>query len=191
MKKQTHPVKKSARMLMIALGLAALPFVVSILSQKVSQLRKIASSENIGSDASYSMDLSDSSAAEFTKAFKYQMLKSATVTDFSDGKKLILGAFLMRDRSGNKINVCEQYPTIELTFTADGIAVSGEPFTQKITGTCKMDADNLHLEGIAIDLPETAIWNWTGLKLIGREASDTLEINGYEIISVLGQPLTF
>lgn len=191
MKKQNHPVKKSARMLMIALGLAALPFVVSVLSQKVSQLRKIASSENAPSDASYSMDLSDSSPTEFKKAFKYQMLKSATVTDFSDGKKLVLGAFLMRDRSGNKVTVCDQYPTIELTFTADGMAVSGEPLTHKITADCKMDSDSLHLDGIGVDLPETASWNWTGIKLLGREASDTLEINGYEIISVLGQPLTF
>lgn len=191
MKKQTHPVKKSARILMIALGLAALPFVASVISQKASQFRKVASTESAPSDASSSMDLSDSSPEEFKKAFKYQMLKSATVTDFSDGKKLILGAFLMRDRSGNKINVCEQYTTIELTFTADGIAISGEPFTQKFTATCKMAADNLHLEGIAVVLPENVTWNWTELKLLGREASDTLEINGYEIISVLGQPLTF
>ncbi|MGE5086435.1 MAG: hypothetical protein ACM3MG_09065, partial [Bacillota bacterium] len=136
MKKHTHPVKRSARILMIAIGLAALPFAASVISQKISQIRKIASSENTSSDASYSMDLSDASPGEFNKAFKYQMLKDAKVTDFSEGKKLVLGAFLMRDHSGNKVNVCDKYPTIQLTFTADGIAIAGEPVTQKITVPC-------------------------------------------------------
>ena len=177
---------------MIALGLAALPFVVLVLSQKASHFRKIASTDGNESDANYSMDLSDSSPKEFKTAFKYQMLKGASVTDFSDGKKLILGAFLMRDGTGNKVTVCENYPTIELTFTADGVAISGEPLTHTITAACKVDAANLHLEGINIDLPQSApSWNWTNIKLIGHEAKDTLEINGYEIISVLGQPLSF
>lgn len=179
-------------MITIALGLAALPFVVLVLSQKASQFRKVASSENAESDSSYSMDLSDSSPTEFKKAFKYQMLKSASVTDFSDGKKLILGAFIMRDSAGNKVSVCENYPTIELTFTADGVAISGEPLTHTISASCKVDSDNLHLEGIGIELPQSApSWNWTNIKLIGHDAKDTLEINGYEIISVLGQPLNF
>lgn len=33
-------------------------------------------------------------------------------------------------------------------------------------------------------------WNWIGIKFYGNNPEETLEMNGYEIISVLGEPLT-
>jgi hypothetical protein len=82
---------------------------------------------------------------------------------------------------------------LQLTFAAEGVAHSGEIPTKTIKAACRVAGDQLHLEGILIELPEEegAQWNWVGLKLIGQDANDFLEINGYEIISVLGAPLTF
>ncbi|MBO9668684.1 MAG: hypothetical protein J7501_17935 [Bdellovibrio sp.] len=193
MKTRNHPARKTTRIILTVLLLAALPVAISVFSHKVSQNRQIASTNENLETAVKSADLSDSSPEEFMKAFKYQILKDVKTTDFSDGKRLQLGFFIMRDEEGQKVSVCDRYPVIELTFSAEGVAHSGDVPTKTIKAACRVAGDQLHLEGVAIDLPqeEGAQWNWTGLKLLGQDANDFLEINGYEIISVLGAPLSF
>jgi hypothetical protein len=192
-KKPVH-INKQRRATVILL-LLAFPVLITYLNNRATSSRKIASTEQEAQldTAMASSDLSGSNPTAFQKAFKYQLLKDSKVTDFSDGKRLHLGHFFMKDQDGaTKVSVCQRYPYIELNFSADGVAVSGDIPHTVIQGRCNVAADGLHLEGIVVDLPPGDYhWVWTGIKLYNSDKTDYLEVTGYEIISVLGTPLSF
>jgi hypothetical protein len=196
MSEEKKPVTKNRKRSAITfLILLAFPIAITYLNNRMSSTRKIASTEQEAQmdTALASADLSGSNPTAFQKAFKYQLLKDAKVTDFSDGKRLHLGHFFMADQDGAKVSVCQRYPYIELSFSADGVAVSGDIPHTVVQGHCSVAPDGLHLDGILVELPTSQgyQWIWTGIKLYSRDKSDFLEVNGYEIISVLGSPLNF
>ncbi|WP_413576638.1 hypothetical protein ACLVWU_01225 [Bdellovibrio sp. HCB290] len=192
---QKPAFKRSAKTKIAILFLLALPVGITYMNNQFSSSRKIASTEQEAQldTALASSDLSGSNPTEFQKAFKYQLLKNAKVTDFSDGMRLHLGHFFMSDETGAKISVCHRYPRIELSFSAEGMAVSGDVPRTTVRGSCRVAPDGLHLEGIVVDLPKQQDyqWVWTGIKLFSADKTETLEVSGYEIISVLGTPLNF
>ncbi|WP_413583214.1 hypothetical protein [Bdellovibrio sp. HCB288] len=196
MSDEQKPVSKRSPKTKIAiLFLLALPVGITYMNNQFSSSRKIASTEQEAAmdTAMASSDLSGSNPKEFQKAFKYQLLKSAQVTDYSDGMRLHLGHFFMSDEAGAKISVCHRFPKIELHFSAEGVAESGEIPRTIVRGSCRVAPDGLHLEGIIVDLPrqQNYQWVWTGIKLVSSDQSESLEVSGYEIISVLGTPLNF
>ncbi|WII72094.1 hypothetical protein QJS83_16655 [Bdellovibrio sp. 22V] len=222
MKKKT-PLQKTSRMMSLILLLAALPFALMTLEKKLSPLRKVASDgSSNSSEMTVEHDLSEASPEEFKKAFKYQVLKDAHPIETSEGPGVVLGSFLLKNADGAKVFVCEEYPTVDLIFAAEGVAFSGEIPQMVVRTPCLISEDQHHLEAAAIPFATilksplqqfefTASvpgsreqgkvffrnvvefwpteWTWIGVKFYGKNPENTLSINGYEVISVLGQPL--
>lgn len=224
MKRNKSPLQKMIRMLSLILALAALPLGMHLLNNKLSPSRKVASEGGLSSVGLQddTFDLSEASPAEFRKAFKYQMLKNVELVQLPEGPGLKLGLFLLKNASGAKVFVCDQYPTMDLHFMAEGVAISGEVPRMILRVPCIVSDDQKHIAAFPIPfdkifsspvsqyefevsapgLRETGKiyfrsvadfwptdWAWTGVKLYGRDPSDTLEINSYEVLSVLGEPL--
>jgi|GEM_PF-1784497 len=220
MKKKTS-LQKMSRSISLLLLLAALPFAVVTLDKKISGQRKIAS-DGSSSVTTQDYDLSEATPEEFKKAFKYQILKDAQVVQTPQGPVLRLGLFLMKNAQGNKVFVCEEYPTVDLVFSAEGVAFSGEIPQMVVRASCVVGEGQTYIEGAILPLKQiqqsplsqyefnTTIngsreeakiffrnvvefhpeeWAWTGVKFYGKNPESTLQINGYEIISVLGEPL--
>lgn len=165
-------------------------------------------------------DLSQSTGATFQKAFKYQTLKNALIQKSPQDSTIQIGLFLVQDKDGKAVPMCEKYPTIDYVFSADGVAVSGKLPTMILRVPCVVDFDNKHTASFSIPFLDifqrptnpTTIkvsnnvnteqgslfiynelsewpqdWIWTGLKLYGKDG-EILSVNGYEIISVIGEP---
>lgn len=211
------------RMIILLLIVAAVPLSIYLLEKNIPQ-RHVASDES-DLQNSYSgseHDLSQASPTEFKKAFKYQILKDASLQQTSVGPGLRLGLFLLKNSDGNRVFVCDEYPTIDLYFAAEGIANSGEVPHMIVRGPCLTDEDQKHIGTLPIpfesilkrpldqiqfkaNLPNSreqvsvyfynvagfwpTEWTWVGVKLYGKDPQNTLQINGYEVISVLGEPL--
>lgn len=112
----------------LILALALLPFLVKEVDQRMSsQLRRPAASDGkqVSSTQAERFDLSELDKGEFQKAFKYQLMAGLQVIETPHGYGLRLGHFLTT-REGAKIFACEKYPELELIFSAEGIAISGE-----------------------------------------------------------------
>lgn len=213
------------RIVTVLLFLVVLPLAIYVVNHHFFPDRNIASTnESVDSvGPKYDYDLSEASPEEFIKAFKYQVLKNAVSVETTVGPGLRLGSFLMKNSEGNKIFVCEEFPTIDLIFAAEGIAHSGEVPQMVVRGPCLSSTDQKYIEAFPIPfkkiltappgqaefkftLPDSreqiAIyfknvvdswptdWNWVGVKLYGKKPGQMLEINGYEVISVKGQPVT-
>lgn len=214
--------KKYVRTFLVILALALLPIGLFIVDKKLGEKRWVANDTSSSESIHSEYDLSDSSPEEFKKAFKYQMLKNASVDQTSVGPGITLGLFLTKDEEGKVVNVCEKYPTIDFIFKAEGIAFSGAVPTLIVRGPCLVASDQRTLESLPIPFskilrsPLTQIeftaeipgrnetskifvknvvefwptdWNWVGVTLYGNIEEPSLSIDGYEIISVLGQPV--
>ncbi|WP_373998724.1 hypothetical protein [Bdellovibrio bacteriovorus] len=224
MKKEKTNLQKMSRMISLVLLMAALPFGVLLLNKKVNQLRGVASSEEGAAvnATTFDYDLTEASPEQFKKAFKYQVLKEASVISTPQGPAMRLGLFLMKNEAGSKVFACEQYPTVDLIFAAEGIAFSGEIPQMIVRVPCTVAADQRHIDTLPIPFAKIiksptsqyefstsaegsreegkiffrhvvefwpTEWTWTGVKFYGVNPEDTLQINGYEVISVLGEPL--
>lgn len=224
MKKKTS-LQKMSRMISLILVLAALPFALMLLDKKLGPQRKVASDGSVsyeqGEQSDY--DLSEATPEEFKKAFKYQILKNVSVENSSAGPLLRVGLFLIKNSSGNKVFVCDQYPTIDFIYAAEGVAFSGEVPQMIVRAPCVVSADQKYIE--APPIPFSTIlqsslkqyeftapylntneqgriyfrnvvefwpkeWNFVGVKLYSQDNQSSLSISGYEVISVLGEPLT-
>ncbi|MBV2168136.1 MAG: hypothetical protein KUL82_05450, partial [Bdellovibrio sp.] len=74
------PLQKMSRMMSLILLLAALPFAVTVLEKKLNPQRQVASDQETAPTAlDADHDLSEASPEEFKKAFKYQLLKEASL----------------------------------------------------------------------------------------------------------------
>lgn len=214
---------KSIRTIILVLVFVVLPLSINQLNSRMSTSRRVA---NVDDESSLShieeRDLSEATPEEFQKAFKYQTLKNAVMTQSTAGPGVNLGLFFMKNNQGQKVYVCSEYPTVDLLFSADGMATSGEIPLMIVRAPCLANNDQQHIEGLAIPFddilkssPETTMftaqfpgsqeqgriffrhitdswptkWTWTGVKFYGKNPEETLNINGYEIISVLGEPL--
>ncbi len=213
------------RMLSLILALAVFPVGMHILNNQLSPSRKVASQGGLSSIGLQddTFDLSESTPEEFRKAFKYQVLKNVELIQLHEGPGLKLGLFLIKNSSGAKVFVCDQYPTMDLFFMAEGVAISGEVPKMILRVPCIVSDDQKHIAAFPVplqqifaspisqsefnvsasDLRESGKiflrngadfwpteWVWTGVKFYGRDPTDILEINSYEVLSVLGEPLS-
>lgn len=168
------------------------------------------------------LDLSESTPEEFVKAFKYQILKEPTVIQTRMGPGIRLGHFLLKGSGEKAVSVCEQYPTMDIIFAADGIANSGEIPQMIVRGPCLPEAERKHIEALPVPFQEflsqpisqkafkfslsntsdtvslffnhvfdfwPTEWTWVGIRLYGKNPNQILKIDGYEILSVTGEPL--
>ncbi|UOF00153.1 hypothetical protein [Bdellovibrio reynosensis] len=222
MMKNKPPLQKMSRFISLILILATLPFAVMLLNKKISQSRGIAT-DQVGYQEDLNYDLSEASVSEFKKAFKYQLLKNILVEKNLEGVVITVGGFQMKDSAGNKVSVCELYPTIDFFLSAEGVAFSGEIPQLIVRASCVPSTDHKHISSFPIPFQEIfetqldqtmltiepgpthlggkvffknivefwpAQWVLSGIKLYPRDSrQSTLEVNGYEIISVLGAPL--
>lgn len=208
--------------LILILILVALPVALFFLDKKLSSKRHVATDGSASETAAEDKDLSNASPEEFKKAFKYQVLKDASAVETSAGPGVRLGLFLMKNQSGSKVFVCDEYPTVDLIFSAEGVAFSGEIPQMVVRAPCLVSSDQEHIEALpvpfsqivksplsqyefTVDFPGSreqgkiffrhvvefwpTEWTWTGVKFYGKNPEDVLSINGYEVISVLGEPL--
>lgn len=152
MKKKTS-LQISLRMMTVVLILAALPLMVLVLNKKLSPQRNLASDAS-QETADASSDLSNLSPEEFKKAFKYEILKNVSLEKGQNESGLKLGLFFMKDANGNKVFVCDEYPYIDLIFTAEGMAFSGEVPQMLVRGPCVVSADQKHIEALPIPFHE-------------------------------------
>lgn len=212
------------KMIVLLLIVAAIPVGIYFADKHIPR-RNIASdgsdpqNQSLGKDH----DLSEASPEEFKKAFKYQVLKDASLQRSDTGPGVRLGLFILKNPDGNRVFVCDEYPTMDVIFAADGMAHSGEIPQMIVRGPCLTDSDQRHIEALPIpfaailksppgtfefktNLPDSHEqvsvyfrnvteswpneWTWVGVKFYGKNPQDTLQINGYEVISVLGEPLT-
>lgn len=95
---------------------------------------------------------------------KAQLQKKIKVTPTIEGKKSI-------SFSGFSSALCKMYSTIEIEFTAEGIAVDGEAPVMKITTPCEagqdpseMAAIHLPIEKILSEKPRNAEFSFDGFK---------------------------
>lgn len=210
--------------ILIFLFILVVPVTVYFLNEELPK-RFIASDNRNDSPTStdgLDHDLSEASPEAFKKAYKYQILKNASLIETSIGPGLQLGLFFMKSSEGNKVFVCEEYPTIDLIFSAEGVAYSGEVPQMIVRGPCQPDTDQLHISALPIpfsqilkssltttefrfDLPNSSEkisiffknvvdfwpteWVWSGVRLYRKDAQNILSIDGYEIISISGQPV--
>lgn len=214
--------KKYVRTFLVILVCTLLPAAFFILDKKISEKRWVANDDSAADVMHPEYDLSDSSPEEFKKAFKYQMLKNATIDQTSVGPGVAVGLFLLKDEDGKTVPVCEKYPIIDFIFKAEGVAFSGAIPTLIVRGPCLIASDQRTLEPLPIpfskilnsplaqmefsaEIPgrseRTKIfvknvvefwptdWAWVGVTLYGEVNEPALKIDGYEIISVLGEPL--
>lgn len=222
MMKNKPPLQKMSRFISLILVLATLPFAVTLLDKKISQSRGIAT-DQVGYQEDLNYDLSEASPEEFKKAYKYQLLKNVQIEKNLEGTVITVGGFQMKDTAGNRVSVCELYPTIDFILSAEGIAFSGEIPQMIVRGTCVSSTDHKHISSFPIPFKEIfeiplaqnmvpiepgpahnggkvffknvvefwpTQWVLTGIKLYPKDSEQsTLEVNGYEIISVLGAPL--
>lgn len=216
-------VNKKFRVILAILFLAVLPYSAHLLNKNYSSPRGPASTSSLEEAiANASFDLSETAPEDFKKAFKYQILKDVSVQKTDQGFQLFLGLFLIKNEKGEPVFVCDQYPTLDLIFAADGVAISGEIPHMIVRTDCLVAYDQKHIESYPIPLDrivksplshEFVIqslnspkdgrvyfrnvvdswptdWNLVGIKLYGKNSANVLEINGYEVISVLGEPVT-
>lgn len=192
----------------------------------VSSGRRIASTLDQDTDAKKVArlgDLSELQGPEFMKAFKYALIQNAHALEDENEISFTFGNFLMAGDEGQKVFVCNQYPYMELSFVADGVAFSGEAPRVTIRGLCETASENIfieplkipyrdilalpvsqqeftpkesetHRQRISIQLrnitePWPRQWNLVRVKLYDDQ-NRSLSLDGYEIISILGQPLT-
>lgn len=203
-------------MLTVVLLLAALPFAVLVLNNKVSSQRNIASDDSLETATEIELNLSELPPEEFIKSFKYAVLKGVSVD-----RGIRLGSLVIKDSEGNKASICDRYPFMDLTFIAEGVAYSGEVPQMLVRGPCITSIDHGHIEALPIPFDEIlkrstqnfefhgtigtehkvliyfrnvfgtwpTEWSWTGVTFYQKDSNSKIEINGYEAISVLGAPL--
>jgi hypothetical protein len=224
-KKSPQSARQAIRLMMMVLALVALPFGLKKLEQKFNA-RMIASHDDKDNRSPASVDRFDLSLLdqkEFMKAFKYQMLGESLVISTPDSQGVRLGHFIMSDSDGKAVFACEKFGFVELIYSAEGIAISGEIPKMIVRGPCNESDDQKTIEALMIPFQEIlkaplnqaqfrfpiagrrdnislfftnvvekwpTLWNLTGVKLYSDKSSETLEINGYEIISVMGEPMT-
>ena len=224
-KKGPQSTRHAIRLMMMVLALTALPFGFKKLEEKFNA-RMIASHKEADSARSPAsvdrFDLSMLEEKEFLKAFKYQMLGESLVISTPETQGVRLGHFIMSD-SDKAVFACEKFPYIELIFSAEGIAISGEIPQMIVRGPCLESDDHKAIEALMIPFKEIlkapvgqaqfrfpiaerrenvslffsnvvekwpTLWNLTGVKLYSERSSEVLSITGYEIISVMGEPMT-
>ncbi len=224
--KQKMPLQKIVRMMSLILALAILPFLLKTIEKKMVPQRHPSSDETappVMNDHAQGYDLSEATPEEFKKAFKYQVLKNVSVENTAMGPAMQLGLFLIKNESGAKVFVCDQYPTVDVIFEAEGVAFSGEIPRMIVRVPCVVSADQKHIDIAPIPFArilQSAVsehefttsfynspeqgkiyfrnvmefwptdWNFVGVTFYSADGQKTLQINGYEVISVLGEPLT-
>lgn len=153
-------IRFSFRMLTVVLLLAVLPFAVLVLNNKISSKRNIASDNYMETGTDTEIDISNLPPDEFIKSFKYEVLKGVSVEKTQNAKGqeinsgIRLGLLFLRDSDGNKISICDQYPYMDLTFAAEGLAFSGEVPQMLVRGPCIANADHRYIEALPIPFDE-------------------------------------
>lgn len=142
--------------ILIFLFFLAVPVAVYFINEELPK-RFVASDYKSGEHTSpegLDHDLSEASPEAFIKAYKYQVLKNASIKETKLGPGLQLGLFFLKNEEGNRVFVCDEYPTIDLIFSADGMAYSGELPQMIVRGPCQTDEDQLHISALPIPFNE-------------------------------------
>ncbi len=142
--------------ILIFLFFLAVPVAVYFINEELPK-RFVASDYKSGKHSSpegLDHDLSEASPEAFIKAYKYQVLKNASIKETKLGPGLQLGLFFLKNEEGNRVFVCDEYPTIDLIFSADGMAYSGELPQMIVRGPCQTDEDQLHISALPIPFTE-------------------------------------
>lgn len=80
-----------------------------------------------------------------------ELIKNAEVVSTREGVGLELGAFLTKNDQGVFVTTCEVFSKVELTFHADGMAVSGDAPRMIVEGPCEPGEDQQTLAVLPIN----------------------------------------
>lgn len=162
-------------------------------------------------------DFSGLSGADLIQASKIRVLAGLNIVEGDGEYFLKLGHFLFKNQNEQIVKACEEFKTIELYWTAEGMASSGEPIEMQINSLCNSSEDISSTSSIS--LPYSKIfkesaqdgefqfaefpgqsWGFTNLsgewpitwilkRVVLSGEGPRLEINSSEIVEILGTPV--
>ncbi len=101
-------------------------------------------------DSEDSIDLSPLSETDFNRAFKYKLVTPLAIVTAENSMGVQLGNFYIHGTDEQKIFVCSKYNVLELTFEAEGIAVSGNIPRMTVRGPCQTSEDFKSIQALSI-----------------------------------------
>jgi hypothetical protein len=164
-------------------------------------------------------DFSSLSGADLSIAMKKRLLSGAQVIRHDEGLGVELGHFAMQGFGGGKTLACQEYQKVTLSFSAEGMASSGEKPTMEVEGKCEFSRDMTKINPILIPVDKitkespsdgelqfrdgkpvtvrfhgmTDAWpnQWllTAVKLENENGAETITINSDEVKELLAQPM--
>jgi hypothetical protein len=164
-------------------------------------------------------DFSTLSGLDLTHAMKKRLLAGAAVVRSDQGLGVELGHFAMQGFTGAKSLACQEYHTITLGFSAEGMASSGEKPLMEVEGVCEFSSDMTKIDPILIPvekiLHEPAVdgelqfregrrvtlrfkgmtdewprqWQLISVKLSNSNGLQDVLIEGDEFKAMLGRPM--
>ncbi len=187
---------------------------------ELNQKRRVASDDLVEESIfNVASDLTAYKGSALQKRIKYRLFEKARWVSDQSNHHLILGNLKLKDAEGQVVNLCEEFPLLELVFQADGIVVSGDAPKIIVRSSCSAKADAEFLNPVSI--PWQTIQNldpivtkeyksststlyfrsiddfwpleWTLLemKLYSKKSKVPMQITGYDVITIRNFPLNF
>lgn len=116
-----------------------------------------------------SFDFSNLKGSSLIQSSKERLITGAKIINHQDKVGVQLGNYLLQDAHGQKSFACNQYSTIEIEFTAVGMAESGHSPTLKVSGPCLVSGDLNYISTL-----------WIPHKTILLEKAGDLELSFFD-----------
>lgn len=143
-------LKKIILLSFLLLGIALTYFI----DLKSPHHRQVASEQDAELQTQDLFDLSESTGDTFHKAFKYQTLKNAIISKQNSLMSLQIGLFLIKGADNKPVPMCENYPTIDFVFSAEGVAIAGVKPSIVMRIPCEVDFSKKHTTPFQINFTD-------------------------------------
>ncbi|MEK6774389.1 MAG: hypothetical protein AABY64_10635 [Bdellovibrionota bacterium] len=180
--------------------------------------RNIASEEIDEIPLEVEFDLTNFEGVTLNKRIKYRLFEHAKWISDENTHGLILGNVKFKDAKDKTVTLCEAYPTIELTFQAEGVAVAGETPKIILRTPCSSEVDSPFLNTITLpwkrikslkpnekNYKEGSItlffrsldefwpleWSLFEIKLYPSDVKNPFITTGYDVAAIRNEPLNF
>ena len=99
------------------------------------------------------IDMSVKSGLDLHNAIREKLLGSLQVKRVSSQAGVALGHFYLKNKGEDKA-ACVLYPTVSLTFFAEGISVAGNKPMMEVEGRCELTSDNSGINPLMIPVDQ-------------------------------------
>jgi hypothetical protein len=137
----------------------------------------------------------------YARNIKIRMLQNSSAEILGDDVHFHIGAFETLE-GGKSRDVCEDFSLIEITVRAEGVAVNGEPVQKKFSRACEHAVSSETVAPVIVTIDELKKfaddeagfwpeeWYVSEVRISNALTGRSIDIDGYEIIFVLGHPLS-